>query len=46
MTVAGSVAHATDQYFWKLVPMCAENVWLCSMEISMDVYSSLASTWF
>lgn len=45
-TVAGSVADATDQYFWKLVPMCAENVWLYSMDVSMAVYSSSASIWF
>lgn len=48
-TVADSVADVTDQYFCKLVPMCAENTYLIAflnMEVSMVVYNYTASTQF
>lgn len=44
--IHATLADATDLYFCKLVPMCAENIWLYSIEVSMAVYSSSASSWF
>lgn len=44
--IHATLADATDQYFCKLVPMCAENIWQYTIEVSMAVYSPSISSCF